>query len=212
MRHWLFDLDETLYPRSASVLRTIGQRIRQFIGAEYHLDAAEADSLARSYHQRYGTSLRGLMLHRQLDPEPYLHYVHDFPLDELMLWPELDALLSALPGEKSIFTNASRVHAERVLARLGIRRHFARIVDIASVGYISKPDPVAYAACLRLVNARAEDCVLVEDMGRNLLPARALGMTTVLVDGDPNDDADYHIPTILDLGPVARAILGNAAS
>jgi hypothetical protein len=31
-------------------------------------------------------------------------------------------------------------------------------------------------------------------------------LTTILVDGNPNDPADYKIPTILELGPVVEAI------
>jgi putative hydrolase of the HAD superfamily len=132
--------------------------------------------------------------------------VHDFPIDILQPNDALDALLASLPGEKVIFTNADRPHAERVLAQLGIRRHFSRIVDIVAVSYIPKPNQEAYTACLRLLNARPHECVLIEDTGRNLAPAKQLGLTTILVDGNPNDPADYKIPTILELGPVVEAI------
>lgn len=206
IRYLLFDLDETLYPRDAGVMQAIGRLIRQFIVEEYGKTPEEADALARRYYLEYGTSMRGLLVNDDLDAARFLAYVHDFSLDDLAPNPELDALLASLPGEKIIFTNADQAHAERVLERLGIRRRFSRIVDVVAVGYIPKPHLDAYIRCLRLLDAHPDECVLIEDTGRNLAPAKQLGMTTVLVDGDPNDAADYKIQTILELGPVVKAI------
>lgn len=202
----LFDLDETLYPRDAGVMQAIRRRIREYIVDVLGYSAEEADSLARRYHQEYGTSMRGLLLNHGIDADQFLTYVHDFPLDGLAPNPQLDSLLARLADDKVIFTNANRAHAERVLARLGIRHHFSRIVDVAAVDFISKPNPEAYMRCLGLLQARPEECVLIEDVGRNLAPAHQLGMITVLVDGNPDDTADYKIHTILDLEPVIAAI------
>jgi putative hydrolase of the HAD superfamily len=207
IRYLLFDLDETLYPRDAGVMQQIGQRIRRYIVQEYGMTWGEADQMARRYHQEYGTSMRGLLLNNELDVSHYLTFVHDLPPGLLRPNQPLDALLADLPGEKVIFTNADRPHAERVLAQLGIRRHFQRIVDVVAVDYVPKPNPDAYIACLRLLDAQPQECVLIEDTGRNLAPAKQLGMTTVLVDGNPDDPADYKIPTVLALGPVVEAIL-----
>jgi putative hydrolase of the HAD superfamily len=209
IRYLLFDLDETLYPRGAGVMQEIGRRIRRYIVQEYGMTWEEADQMARRYHQEYGTSMRGLLLNHELDVSRYLTFVHDLPLDLLQPNRALDALLAGLPGEKAIFTNADQPHAERVLAQLGIRRHFSRIIDVVAVGYIPKPNPAAYTACLRLLGAHPAECVLIEDTGRNLAPAKQLGMTTVLVDGDPNDPADYKIPTILDLDAAIGAIFAR---
>lgn len=202
----LFDLDETLYPRSAGVMQAIRHRIRRYIVEVLDATPEEADAMARRYHNEYGTSMRGLLLNHGIDADHFLDFVHDFPLDCLVPSPALDALLARLPGEKAIFTNANRAHAERVLAKLGIRRHFSTIVDVAAVDYVSKPDPGAYTRCLTLLCARPEECILIEDVGRNLAPAHDLGIITVLVDGDANDAADYKIDSILDLEPVIQAI------
>lgn len=211
IRYFLFDLDETLYPRSAGVMAQIGRQIRGYIVETLGLSVEDADALARRYHHEYGTSLQGLLANHQIDPDRYLNHVHTLSLDALAPDPALDSLLAGLPAEKVIFTNADRAHAERVLQRLGIRRHFSRIIDVVAVDYVSKPNLPAYTGCLRLLNASAHECVMIEDSGRNLQPAAALGMVTVLVDGDPNDRADYHIDTILELGPVVEAICADGA-
>ncbi|MDT0308278.1 HAD-IA family hydrolase [Streptomyces sp. DSM 44917] len=50
---------------------------------------------------------------------------------------------------------------------------------------IAKPDPEIYRRVLERLGLPASACVFVDDYPRNLLPARALGLTTVLADGGP---------------------------
>ena len=206
LRYLLFDLDETLYPRQVGIMQAIGRLIQQYIVEELGYSQEEAMALRRQYYQRYGTTMRGLILHHDLDADHFLAYVHNFPLDNLQPNPQLDALLATLPGEKVIFTNADRDHAERILNRLGVHRHFSRIIDVVAVGYISKPAPEAYANCLQVLNAKPTECVLIEDSARNLEPAAQLGMATVLVDGDRSSQADYYVASILDIGPAIKEI------
>ena len=98
--------------------------------------------------------------------------------------PRLDAALARLAGRKLVFTNASADHAHRVLARLGIARHFDDIFDIVAADYLPKPDPRVYAKLVGDHSLVPRDTVLIEDVIRNLGPAQALGMTTVWVETD----------------------------
>lgn len=202
----LFDLDETLYPPEAGVMRQIGERITLYVQARLSLATDEALAVRRRYFQEYGTTMRGLQINYGIDPDEYLAYVHQIPLEQYLHPNErLDKVLQNIPQEKIIFTNASREHAERVLALLGIRRHFSRIVDIRDVGYESKPQPDAYERICRILGVRAEECLIVEDNLRNLLPAKALGMTTVLVRNghtEPEDGVDWVIEQIEEIGTV----------
>ena len=207
----LFDLDETLYPREAGVMDRVRARILLYLRSELHVPRAEADALRRSYLQEYGTTLRGLQINQRIDPEKYLRYVHDIPLERyLRANPELDAALADIPLTKVIFTNASREHAERVLGLLAIRRHFVRIIDIRDVEYESKPQKAAYDRACGLLGVRPQECVIVEDNVRNLRPAKALGMITVLVgdaEGQPDGSVDVTIQRIEAVG-AALARLG----
>lgn len=210
----LFDLDETLYPPQTGVMEQIRILMLHYLGERLNLSPAEAEALQRHYFQVYGTTMRGLMINHQIDPEEFLHYVHNVPLQQyLRPNPALDAVLASLWQQKVIFTNASREHARRVLDLLGIRHHFERIVDVRDIGYESKPHPAAYRRTCHLLNVRPEECAIVEDSMRNLRPARALGMTTVLVahDGAHTDDAvDYCIQRIEEIGNVLKDV-GNKA-
>lgn len=212
-RFLLFDLDETLYPADAGVMDYIRERMQDYVRRQLSLSPAEADALRRSYLRDYGTTLRGLQINHQVDAEEYLRYVHDIPLDRcLRANPELDAVLGLIPLQKVVFTNSSREHAERVLGALGIRRHFARIVDVRDVQYESKPQPTAYKRICEMLDVRPQDCVIVEDSLRNLQPAKALGMATILVgsrEARAGDGVDVAIRRIEEIG-VALARLGLA--
>jgi putative hydrolase of the HAD superfamily len=206
IRTILFDLDDTLYPRQAGIMGQIRALILRYIQTRLDLSTAEADDLRWHYLELYGTTMRGLQVNHHIDPDEYLRYVHDIPLNEyLRPNPRLDGVLASLPQEKIIFTNASREHAEAVLAVLGIRRHFAQIVDVRDMDYESKPQPTAYRRICELLNVQPNECLLVEDNVRNLQPAKLLGMTTVLV-GDVSHRldqcVDYAIPCIEDMGQV----------
>jgi putative hydrolase of the HAD superfamily len=200
----LFDLDDTLYPPHTGIMDQIRNLMLHYLCTRFQLSLREADALRRRYFQTYGTTMRGLQVHHQIDPDEFLEYVHDIPLqDYLQPNPVLETVLTGIPQEKVIFTNASRQHAERVLDLLGIRRHFARIVDVRDMDYESKPQLAAYQRICELLEVQPEECVLVEDNIRNLHPASALGMATVLVrDGsrDPEDSADVTIQRIEQVG------------
>ena len=61
---------------------------------------------------------------------------------------------------------------------------FDLIVE-SSIEGVRKPNPKIYEiACSRL-NVRPSECVFLDDLGINLKPARAMGMTTIKV-VDPN--------------------------
>ena len=46
---------------------------------------------------------------------------------------------------------------------------------------VAKPDPKIYEMALRELGVRAEEAVFLDDIGRNLKPARQMGMTTIKV-------------------------------
>jgi putative hydrolase of the HAD superfamily len=204
----LFDLDETLYPRESGVMEQIRILIVRYLRERLHLSAEEAEKLRQQYLVTYGTTMRGLQIHHQIDPDDYLRYVHNIPLDRYIKPNQgLDAVLALLPQEKIVFTNASREHAERVLALLGIRRHIDRIIDVRDMDYESKPQPAAYRRICDLLDVRPEECLLVEDNVRNLRPAKALGMVTVLVDSRQVDDSvDFTVLRIEEIGNVVKEL------
>ena len=188
---WVFDLDNTLYPAASSLFPQIDVRMRQFIAERLNLPLDEAYALQKRYYREFGTTLRGLMLVHALEPQQFLDFVHDIDHSVLDAAPRLDAALAALPGRKLIFTNGTETHAVRVLERLGISRHFEAIFDIAAAHYVPKPNPECYETLVVRHGLKTASAAMIEDLQRNLVPAAAIGMTTVWVRQD--DHPDDHI-------------------
>jgi putative hydrolase of the HAD superfamily len=207
----LFDLDETLYPRASGLMAAIVERILMYMTHKVGIPADDVPVKRHNYHQRHGTALRGLMHEYQIDPQDYLAFVHDLnPFDFFGASPPLNQMLHEIPLRKVIFTNADRLHAERVLNTLQVRPHFDSIIDIIAVNYKSKPDPLAYQHALSLLGTSAERCIMVDDSPRNLMPAKDLGMTTILVDSTgPSIAIDYAVPTIFHVAPILKNLLLN---
>ena len=217
LRYALFDLDNTLYPRSSGVMEAVSQRICAYMATRLGMDEATINELRPRYWKQYGTTMRGLLVEYHIDPDEYLWYVHDLAMtDFLTANEELGQALADVPWYKVVFTNASRQHAEKTLAAIDVSQHFQRVFDIKDTGYIGKPDLRAYQHVLDALGAAAPECVIIEDSAVNLRPAKALGMTTVLVGleeaaerlaaGETTDSADFAIGRIVDVARVARRL------
>lgn len=198
----LLDLDDTVYPADTGLWEAIGDRINRFMVEAVGIDPLQASAIRQQYFERYGTSLNGLRIHHGIDPFDYLRYVHDLPLDQY-LTPDagLRRMLTQLSVPAAIFTNADSAHARRVLRALGVDDLIELIVDIVALEWVNKPQPEAYRKAMALCGVdQAGAYLVVDDQPRNLLPAAALGMATVLVgNAAPMDGIDACIASASDL-------------
>jgi putative hydrolase of the HAD superfamily len=179
---WVFDLDNTLYPPSAGLFDLIDDRMGGFIARLLGCDLVAARRVQKAYFHDHGTTLAGLMHHHGVAPEEFLVDVHEIALDRLSPCPRLAAGLAALPGRRIIFTNADADYAARVLAARGLDGLFDAICDIRATGYVPKPQMAAYQHLVAAFGVNPARALFVEDMARNLTPAKALGMTTLWLD------------------------------
>ena len=178
---WIFDLDNTLYPRSSNLFRQVDDRIRMYVRELLNVDEAEAEHIQRTFYREHGTTLRGLMLKHSVNPDEFLAFVHDIDHSVVKPDPALGAAILRLPGKKYIFTNGSRGHAEKVAARLGFPSHFTDIFDIVDANLVPKPERETYDRFIKRFGVQPERGVMLEDLTRNLVVPKAIGMTTVLV-------------------------------
>jgi len=197
-----FDLDDTLYPASSGLWDAIRQRMNEYMQGVVDLPLTEIVSLRKRYLEEYGTTLRGLQAHYDVDADDYLDFVHDLPLEKYILPdPGLRNLLLGLPQKRWIFTNADTNHAIRVLSILGINECFTGIIDIRAMEFACKPDKIAYQRALAITAEEdPTQCVLFDDSFRNLSAARAMGFFTVLVGKNgQNPSVDRTISSMHDL-------------
>ena len=182
---FVFDLDNTLYPKELPIWRMVDDRIEQYVIEKLRTDRDTARRIRMHFLSRFGSTLRGLMRHHGVRPAEYLEYIHDVPIPEIVpRRPELLEMLSGLPGRCVVFTNGSREYALRVLAALGVADRMEAVYGIEFMEYIAKPSPYPYRKLLGVTDTRPEDSLICDDRRRNLLPARELGMFTVLVGGN----------------------------
>lgn len=220
LRHidcWIFDLDNSLYPASANLFELIDVRMGEYIQRLVGCGLEEARRVQKGYFHEHGTTLAGLMAAHAIEPREFLDYVHDIDLARITADPDVVRAIDRLPGRKFVFTNGDEAYAGRVLDRLGLANAFDGMHDIHAMGYVPKPNPGAYAVMCERYAIDPSRALFVEDMARNLEPAKALGMTTVWIDngseqaGRGADPAfiDFHIT---DIGEWLSEILEEEAA
>lgn len=207
----IFDLDETLYPRNAGLLREINRRISQYICDLLRIPFSDADILRADLNLEYGTTLRGLQVQYQINTEEYLQFVHQIPLEEYLkpsAW--LREMLVKIPLSKVIFTNSDRDHARRVIEMLGIADQFSLIFDVRAMGFHNKPSPQVYRALLATLKVKGDHCIFVDDSARNLQTAKQLfGMLTIMIDSQSEavEAVDFILSDLSQLGKTLANIL-----
>ena len=178
---WVFDLDNTLYPHDLNLWQQIDDRIQQFIANFLSIPKDQAFRVQKDYYKRYGTSMRGLMAEHGMKPDDFLEFVHAIDHSPLIPNAQLGDAIEQLPGRKLILTNGTRKHAEAVMKRLDIDRHFEDVFDIAAADLDPKPLPQVYDRFLHKHGVDPKKAAMIEDLARNLEVPHRLGMTTVLV-------------------------------
>ena len=211
--HWIFDLDNTIYDFNLGLFRRVSSRMTVYIKDFFDLNETDALTLQRNMYKKYGLTLRGLMIEKKIDPEPFLEFVHDVDFSELNEDVALKTLLGKIKGKKSIYTNASFKHAKNILISMGIFEEFEIIFDIKDANYIAKPDLNSYLMMkkkLGLNDKNISKSIFFEDTAKNLKPASELGMSTVWVENHYNiKEANILKEYINFTGSDLKSILSN---
>ncbi|MDQ6954641.1 MAG: pyrimidine 5'-nucleotidase [Mariprofundaceae bacterium] len=175
----VIDLDNTLYAADNGVFARMDTRMTAFISQALQLEEEEANRLRINYWKKYGSTLRGLMLHHDMQAEDFLHDVHNIDAHELLQPNQLlDVALSALTGRKVIHTNGTCEHAECILSALGVRHHFETIYDIRYNEYFPKPCANTLKMLLDDEGVSPAQVLVLDDMQENLAVAQKLGAKT----------------------------------
>lgn len=178
---WLFDLDDTLYPPECALMSLVDERMTHFVMRQTGMGYDDAKALKTRYFHEHGTTLAGLMAHHDMEPAAFIEEVQDIVLDTAQPDPRLRATLERLPGRRLVFTNAGGVYAGRVLQKLGVDDLFEDVFHIEAADYVPKPQLAAFDRMIKRHAVDPKTAAFFEDMERNLAPAHALGMTTVLI-------------------------------
>jgi putative hydrolase of the HAD superfamily len=176
---WVFDLDHTLYTFDAASQAEMEERICRYVQKHFGIARDPAWEIQKRYLTDYGSTLAGLIMHERIDPDAYHDAVNDLDVLDLKANAALRKGLERLPGRRLVFTNNCGRYAADVLGKLGVDDLFAGIVDARAMDFVPKPQAGAYRALLRHGKFDPARAAFFDDSPRNLVPARALGMTTV---------------------------------
>lgn len=178
---WVFDLDNTLYPRECNLFAQIDKLITHYVMDVTQLDFVAARRLQKDYYRDYGTTLNGLMQTHQVDPVHFLGTVHNIDYSPVSAHPALIEVIRALPGRKFILTNGDVGHARAVLRRLGGDDLFEHVFDIQAMRYRPKPMREAYDAFFAAHGIDPRRAAMFDDLEKNLAIPHEVGMATVQV-------------------------------
>jgi putative hydrolase of the HAD superfamily len=95
--------------------------------------------------------------------------------------------------------NAIGSAAGRTLYIAEVMVLFDHVIESARIG-LRKPDPRIYAMMVETLGVNPRNCVYLDDLGINLKPARAMGMTTIKVESGAQAIAALEAATGLKLG------------
>jgi putative hydrolase of the HAD superfamily len=177
-----FDLDDTLYPSRVGLWHAIKERMNLYMREHMDISEEEIPVLREKYFMQYGTTMRGLQAHHNINTAEFLAFVHDLPLDTYLTHDPLQReIIASLPTRNLIFTNADIHHARRVLTQLQLLDLFPLIVDVNAVAPYCKPMAESFAIAMQLAGETDPSrCVMIDDIDRTTQAARKAGLRTIL--------------------------------
>ncbi len=179
LKNFIFDCDGVLYSDLDAVFGQVSERMTQYISKKLDLDLVRAKELQTNYFHKYNTSLNGLMIHHDIKAEDFLEYVHDIDLKFMKKDLVLREELLKLKAKKFVFTNGSHNHVKNITKSLGIEDLFDGAFDITDCNFIPKPAVEPYKLLVKKFDINPEETVFIEDIAKNLEPAKKIGMKTV---------------------------------
>eukprot|EP01018_Ginkgo_biloba_P008504 Gb_33642 [translate_table: standard] len=134
----LFDLDDTLYPLSSGLQAACRKNIEEYMVQKLNIDESKVPEMCIELYKKHGTTMAGLKASGyDFDNDDFHSFVHGrLPYENLRPDPVLRNLLLSMPQRKiallptveQIFTNADKVHAAKVLSRLGLEDCFDGVI------------------------------------------------------------------------------------
>lgn len=196
MKILLLDCDQTLY-QNPEFISAIRERMVLYMVKVLGKPLDEMVELRKKYLKAYGTTLSGLMLHQNINPYEYMDFVHEVDANLYLKRDDnLREMLLSLDIQVYILSNAPLNHIRKVLALLGISDVPKRVFSIEDFNFQGKPSQSCFEQVCRELNAKPEDCWLVDDDDQNLEGAAKYGIHTCLVGNNPDDSFELNISDI----------------
>lgn len=208
MKTYIFDLDNTLYPYNNGLFDAQMARMSDYIKLKLNIsDTDKANTIRDELYYEFGSTMLGMMRYHNIEPKEFLDYIDDIEISHFKPNEKLNKYISSLRKDNRtyIFTNASNFHTYRVLKQLGLDDSFDGILTIEDTGLVSKPKTKYFEVGRDKFDIDFTNAIFFEDSSHNLVPAKHLGMQTVLVHADDhkseanfydNQEIDYYVKDV----------------
>lgn len=175
------------------IRRTNGQNHFENAWAQFEraeITLAEFDALFAEESRAFGAEVRGADILPLLvgDPRPAMVEA----LRRIKARFKTGCITNNLPANQTGSAGGRSIYAAEVMAL------FDHVIESAKIG-LRKPDPRIYALMTEALNVDPRACVYLDDLGVNLKPARAMGMTTIKVEDPDKALAELEAATGLTL-------------
>ena len=205
---YIFDLDNTLYSYNTNFFDLQLERMSIFIQNLVGINRLKANDIRDQYYKDFGTTMQGLIKNYGIEAKHFLDFIDDISLEKLSPNNDLINLMKKLIAGKKrlyVFTNSSLRHAYRVIKKLGLSNMFDKIVTLECSGLVPKPKTPSFSNFLNTCSLNPQKSTFFEDSFFNLVPAKKLGMKTVLVESEidaiknfeNNIEIDYLVKDVI---------------
>ncbi|MEY8716811.1 pyrimidine 5'-nucleotidase [Francisella philomiragia] len=208
MKTYIFDLDNTLYPYNNGLFDAQMARMSDYIKLKLNIsDTDKANTIRDELYYEFGSTMLGMMRYHNIEPKEFLDYIDDIEISHFKPNEKLNKYINDLRKNNRtyIFTNASNFHTYRVLKQLGLDDSFDGILTIEDTGLVSKPKTKYFEIGRDKFDIDFTNAIFFEDSSHNLVPAKHLGMQTILVHADDhkseanfydNQEIDYYVADV----------------
>lgn len=208
MKTYIFDLDNTLYSYRNGLFDSQMARMSDYIKLKLNIsDTDKANIIRDELYYEFGSTMLGMMRYHNIEPKEFLDYIDNIEIGHFKPNEKLNKCINDLRKNNRtyIFTNASSFHTYRVLKQLGLDDSFDGILTIEDTGLISKPKTKYFEIGRERFDIDFTNAIFFEDSSHNLVPAKHLGMQTVLVHADDhksednfydNQEIDYYVADV----------------
>lgn len=208
-------MDGTLYRyrngsfAGSSLEKAIDEKAKAYVSSRLGLDRNRTEATLDDLRQKY-EGHTSIGLERECGIDRYEFFANTWdndPAEHFIVDGGLRDLLAGLADryEMVILSDAPRVWIDRVLEHLDVTEFFRGRV-YSGEGDIRKARNNAFETLLEKLGVPPEDVISIGDqIETDIVPAKKIGCTTVLVGGDKNvGEADYHIRDIFGLSDLLR--------
>jgi putative hydrolase of the HAD superfamily len=178
---WIFDLDNTLHDTERKLFPIINKKMNRYIQDLLEINEYEADKIRQDYWMYYGSTLKGLMMNYDVNPNNFLDKTHGIKNYKGLIFPayNLVKILSKLDGRKILFTNAPRIYARNIINHCNIGKYFEDFHYIENSKFNGKPSKNNMKKFLS--KYRIEQAYFVDDEKENLKVAKYCGIKTIWI-------------------------------